>query len=93
MSLSKQYSGFLARELGLQVNPHLLRHYAGMAWLDAMPGEYQGLAKLLGHASTRTTEAFYTGAEAKTAQTRWQHLLEGMIEEDKAAMTKTRRAA
>ncbi|ADP72386.1 integrase family protein [Rhodomicrobium vannielii ATCC 17100] len=93
VSLSKQYSGFLARELGLQVNPHLLRHYAGMAWLDAMPGEYQGLAKLLGHASTRTTEAFYTGAEAKTAQSRWQHLLEGMIEEDKAAMTKTRRAA
>ncbi|MBJ7533658.1 site-specific integrase [Rhodomicrobium vannielii ATCC 17100] len=92
-SLSKQYSGFLARELGLLVNPHLLRHYAGMAWLDAMPGEYQGLAKLLGHSSTRTTEAFYTGAEAKTAQSRWQDLLKGMIEEDKAAMTKTRRAA
>ena len=82
-NLSKQYSGFVSRELGLRVNPHLLRHYAGMQWLDHMPGEYQPLSRLLAHSSSQTTIDFYTGAETKTAQTRWQGLLGDMIAKDK----------
>ena len=85
-SLSKQYSGFIFRELGLRVNPHLLRHYAGFQWLEHLPGEYTALSRLLAHSSSKTTEAFYTGAETKTAQTRWQGMLGEMIAQDKAVM-------
>ncbi len=82
--LSKQYSGFIFRELGLRVNPHLMRHYAGFQWLENRPGEYEALSKLLSHSSSQTTVSFYTGAETKTAQTRWQGLLGDMIAQDKA---------
>ena len=75
-SLSTQYSNFIRRELGLKVNPHLLRHHAGMQWLDHMPGQYEALSKLLGHSSAKTTQNFYTGAEALTAQDRYHQVLE-----------------
>jgi integrase len=83
--LSKQYSAFIFPELGLRVNPHLLRHYAGLQWLEHKPGEYESLSKLLAHSSSETTITFYCGAETKTAQTRWQGLLGGMIAQDKTS--------
>ena len=83
-TIAKQYSAFILRELGLVVHPHLLRHYAGMMWLNALPGEYQGLSKLLGHRSTKTTEQSYTGAETATAQGRWHTVLNDARSMDRA---------
>jgi integrase len=91
-TLSKQFSGFIRRELGLQVNPHLLRHHAGMLWLNNMPGEYQPLSKLLGHSSSATTERSYTGAETKTAQHRYHGLLDALRAQDRAQEAARREA-
>lgn len=92
-TLSTQFSGFIRRELGLHVNPHLLRHHAGMLWLNSMPGEYQPLSKLLGHSSSKTTERSYTGAESKTAQDRYHSLLDALRAEDRAAASRSEVAA
>jgi hypothetical protein len=88
-TLSKQYSGFVYRELGLRVHPHLLRHHAGMMWLNALPGEYSAVAKLLGHRSEKTAMGFYTGAEAKSAQDRYQSILTSKIDEDRKREART----
>lgn len=88
-TLSTQFSAFIRRELGLQVNPHLLRHHAGMLWLNNMPGEYQPLSKLLGHSSSRTTELSYTGAESKTAQDRYHSLLDTLRAQDRTAASRS----
>lgn len=84
-TLSTQFSAFIRRELGLEVNPHLLRHHAGMLWLNNMPGEYHALSKLLGHASSKTTERSYTGAETKTAQDRYHSLLDALRAQDRVS--------
>lgn len=82
-ALSKQYSTFIERELGIQINPHLLRHYVALLWLEAMPGEYGPISKLLGHASVEVTERFYTGAETKKAQDCWHDELEKIWHQDR----------
>ena len=48
-ALSRQLSRFLRRELGLDFNPHLIRHWAAFAYLEAQPGDYETVRQLLGH--------------------------------------------
>lgn len=71
VSLSRQYSAFIHRELGLFVNPHLCRSYAGMLWLDENPGQYTELSKILDHSCVKTTINSYTGLEAASALKRY----------------------
>lgn len=89
-SLSKQYSKFIERELGVDVHPHLLRHYVALLWLEERPGEYKAVSKLLGHASVETTERFYTGAETKKAQDCWHDELEQIWSRDREAAPRRR---
>jgi hypothetical protein len=76
VTLSNQYSAFIHREIGIKVNPHLHRHFAAMNWLNAMPGAYEAISDILGHASTAVTKAFYCGAERRTALQRWHEVLD-----------------
>ena len=69
--LSRQYSAFIHRELGLFVNPHLCRAYAGMLWLAENPGQYIELSKILDHSCVKTTINSYTGLEAASALKRY----------------------
>ena len=53
----------IGRELGLELNIHLLRHFAGWVYLKNHPGEYEVLRQALGHKSLEVTKACYTGLE------------------------------
>lgn len=55
------------KELGLTVNVHLFRHIAAKMWLDAKPGQYEALRRLLGHKELSQTINAYAGFEAGTA--------------------------
>ncbi|MEP2990904.1 MAG: tyrosine-type recombinase/integrase [Parasphingorhabdus sp.] len=52
---------------GLKMNVHLFRHFAAMMYLEARPGEYEAVRRLLGHKSLSMTLNAYAGFEAGTA--------------------------
>ena len=74
--LRKQIQDTLTRDLGIEFNPHLFRHFAAMIFLRANPGQYGVVQLLLGHKSIETTMAFYCGFEASAAVRQYdQHVL------------------
>ena len=72
-----QITGRIAKATGLDVNPHLFRHIAAKLHLDAHPGEYEVVRRLLGHRSYETVARYYTGLEARAA---FQHYHRGLAE-------------
>jgi integrase len=66
-TLREQIIAVVHRHTGLRVNPHLFRHIAAKLYLDAHPGGYELIRRLLGHVSIETTIAFYTGLETAAA--------------------------
>ncbi|AXC48974.1 site-specific integrase [Paracoccus suum] len=57
------------REIGIDMNAHLFRHFAVMTWLNAHPGSYEAARRLLGHSEISHTINLYSGLEV-TAATR-----------------------
>ena len=69
-SISAMRSAFedtVERETGVEVYPHVMRHFAGWVLLKHHPGGYELVRRLLGHRDIATTQAFYLGLEADTA--------------------------
>ncbi|MBN9678846.1 site-specific integrase [Salipiger bermudensis] len=58
----------LRRELGLDVNLHLFRHFAAHLLLEACPGHYEAARRLLGHSRLTSTLNAYTGVETTSAR-------------------------
>ena len=54
-------------EVGIDVNPHLLRAFAGWNYLKSHPGHYETVRRVLNHKSIETTINFYCGLEAEFA--------------------------
>jgi integrase len=79
-TLSAAISRETKRHLGVQINPHLFRHFAANLHLERYPGDYETVRQMLGHKSIRTTINFYCGKEADAAFERYQQTL---IEERK----------
>jgi integrase len=52
---------------GLTVTPHQFRHVGAKLFLDANPGGYEVVRRVLGHRKSDTTTAFYTGLESAAA--------------------------
>lgn len=65
--LSRRLAKRLRKEIGLEMNAHLFRHLAAMIWLDANPGAYEAVRRLLGHAELSHTINLYSGLEARAA--------------------------
>jgi len=65
--LSMQISKTVMRYTGMKFNVHLFRHAGGKLFLDARPGQYEVVRRVLGHRSIATTTAIYTGAETRSA--------------------------
>ncbi|MFC7543346.1 tyrosine-type recombinase/integrase [Siccirubricoccus deserti] len=65
--LGNAITGLLHRQIGVKVNPHLLRHFAAWRHLRRHPGEYEIIRRVLGHRSIETTVKFYCGLEAESA--------------------------
>lgn len=79
-SLGRQFSGFVRREIGLVVNPHLVRHWAAFAYLAANPGDYESVRQFLGHKDIATTIRHYAGADTKSALARYDGVISAHIE-------------
>jgi site-specific recombinase XerD len=62
-----QISRTVYAHTGLRVHPHLFRHIAAKLFLDAHPGSYELVRRVLGHRSIDTTTSFYTGLETTAA--------------------------
>ena len=57
----------ILREAGLDFNLHLFRHLAAKLYLNAHPGSYEAVRRLLGHTDLSRTLNAYAGFEAGTA--------------------------
>jgi len=67
VTLGLQISRTIRVHTGLVMNPHLFRHAMAKIYLDANPGGYEVVRRVLGHRSIDTTTAFYTGVETAAA--------------------------
>jgi hypothetical protein len=60
-------TGTIKREIGIDVHPHLLRHFAAWLYLTEHPGQYEMVRRVLGHKSVQTTIDNYVGLETGAA--------------------------
>ena len=73
-----QITGTILQETGLEVNPHLFRHIAAKLHLEANPGEYEVVRRVLGHTDIKTTTDFYAGAEGTAAARHFDQTILGL---------------
>ena len=66
-ALHNQIENTLWKEAGIRLTPHQFRHAAAKILLDAKPGHYEVVRKVLGHKSLTTTYSHYAGAETQAA--------------------------
>jgi len=74
-NLRRQIIDAVWKHVGVHVHPHLFRHLAGMIFLEAHPGAYEDVRRLLGHKSLQTTINFYAGLEATAAINRYNNVV------------------
>ncbi len=77
VTLRGQLCGIVKKHTGLIVNPHLYRHIAAFFYLQAHPGDYETVRKLLAHRSVETTMMFYAEFDGLAARRLYsEHILE-----------------
>lgn len=57
----------IRREVGIEMTPHMFRHFAAQVMLNANPGAYPMVMDLLGHKNLKTTASFYSGRRSRQA--------------------------
>ena len=72
--LANALCSLIRREIGVEFNLHLARHFAAWSYLRHYPGEYEVLRRVLGHKDVATTIAYYTGLE-ELATKRFDHVV------------------
>lgn len=63
------------RETGLIMNAHLFRHFSAYVFLEAHPGSYEDVRRVVGHAKMDTTTSFYAPASTKATFKRYGDVL------------------
>jgi integrase len=63
---------------GLEMNPHLFRHAIAKMTVEADPGAYLAVSRVLGHTTLDTTMGHYLGTESKAAGRHVDKLLSGL---------------
>lgn len=76
-TLSRSIFRKIRKTIGLDVNAHLFRHLAAMLYLQAHPGAYEAVRRLLGHTQLSRTINFYAGFEADTATRLFADIIDG----------------
>jgi integrase len=76
--LRSQISRTIREATGLEVNPHLFRHIAAKLHLEAHPGEYEIVRRVLGHTDIKTTTNFYAGTEGAAAARHFDRTILGL---------------
>ena len=92
-TLSTQVEKTIRDSLGHRVNLHLLRHFAAMIYLQAYPGAYEAVRRILGHATASTALDYYTGFEATAAVRQFDEVVlrHRRLAEDRAQTVKGRK--
>lgn len=71
----------IARETGLTLHPHLIRHAIGKIAVERDPGAYLAVSRVLGHTSLDTTLSHYLGTEGPAAGRHLDRLLQRALDE------------
>ena len=66
-ALRNQVTNTLFKHTGIRLTPHQFRHVAAKLLLDARPGHYEVVRKLLGHKNLSTVYESYSGTETQAA--------------------------
>lgn len=74
-NLARCLTDLVAKGLGVQFTPHLVRHLAARLLLDADPNNAVVAQRVLGHASIKTTERMYGALRNRSALTQWHDLV------------------
>jgi integrase len=88
--LAEQITRAIREEVGVEVHPHLFRHLAAKIQLEAQPGSYETVRRLLGHTSLDTTVAFYAGSEMTAAARHYDETILGLRRGSPAARGRQR---
>src|SRR5260221_7650597 len=67
VGLRDQITKAIRKHCGIDVHPHLFRHFAAAMMLKERPDAYALVSRLLGHKSIQTTMDFYTAFESSFA--------------------------
>jgi integrase len=76
-SLSAQISRQIKKSLGMSITAHQFRHIAGAIILEADPGNYELVRRVLGHKNIQTTINSYVGLETAAAVRKYASLVLG----------------
>ena len=66
-SLGNQIAAVVREATGHRIHLHLLRHFAAMIYLQAYPGAYEAVRRILGHATASAALNAYVGLETAAA--------------------------
>lgn len=92
-ALASSLKKIVIERVGCDVNIHLMRHRAAVAYLKIYPGEFGIVAELLGHKTDKTARKSYTGPERDAAFNRFdESVLDAMKSLKRANVPKHRRA-
>ncbi len=75
-SMATQIRALIGRELGVDVNSHLMRSYVGTVILDEDPRAVALAQRVLGHQNATTTLKFYAAQRGRAANRHYAELLE-----------------
>ena len=64
---SQQLAKFTFDGIGVRLTAHRFRRLKGKIFLDACPGQYEVVCRVLGQRSIETTMAYYAGEETRAA--------------------------
>jgi hypothetical protein len=78
-TLSQQITNRVQKCTGLRVTVHQFRHAAAAIALQADPGNYEFVRRILGHKSIQTTINFYVGLETTEASRQFGRIVRGLM--------------
>lgn len=76
-TMSQQLTETIERAIGVRITPHQLRHIAAAIILEADPGNYELVRRVLGHRNIQTTINHYIGLETVDAVRQYNRLVLG----------------
>ena len=77
-ALRRQITRYAFEHGGVRITPHQFRHGAAKLLLDAKPGHYEVVRKILGHKNITTTYEHYAGAETQAAVELYDDVILGL---------------
>lgn len=78
-TLSQQITNRVQKCTGLRLTVHQFRHAAAAIILEADPGNYEFVRRILGHKNIQTTINFYVGLETAEATRHFGRIVRGLM--------------